>query len=237
MRRSPKSRFGPSAFDLNSPFEYRQLLITGVLDNGDRVDLTRQTKFEAPAGLVKVSDVGQVRPVADGKGEIKYTVAGRSGSIPAVVAKQKEKYEASFVKDVMPLISRIGCNAGTCHGSAQGKNGFQLSLRGYDPIFDHRASGRRRGRPAFQPCRAGSQPDAAQAGRGGPACRRRADPAGRAVLRAAADLDCRGSQARPGHAARRQAGSLPGEHGAAAHRHEAADHRDRHLCRRLDARR
>ena len=28
---------------------------------------------------------------------------------------------------------------GTCHGAAQGKNGFQLSLRGYDPLFDHRA--------------------------------------------------------------------------------------------------
>ena len=36
-------------------------------------------------------------------------------------------------------LSRLGCNAGTCHGSAQGKNGFKLSLRGYDPIFDVRA--------------------------------------------------------------------------------------------------
>ena len=33
----------------------------------------------------------------------------------------------------------MGCNAGTCHGSANGKNGFKLSLRGYDPLFDHRA--------------------------------------------------------------------------------------------------
>src|SRR5437773_2593444 len=39
----------------------------------------------------------------------------------------------------MPMLSRIGCNAGTCHGSAQGRNGFQLSLRGYDPEYDHRA--------------------------------------------------------------------------------------------------
>ena len=38
-----------------------------------------------------------------------------------------------------PVLSRLGCNAGTCHGSAQGKNGFKLSLRGYDPIFDVRA--------------------------------------------------------------------------------------------------
>jgi hypothetical protein len=129
----------PERVDLKTPFEYRQLLITGVLENGDRVDLTRQAKFDAPAGLVKVSDVGQVRPKGDGQGEIKYSVAGQSGSIPVAVRGQKEKYEVSFVKDVMPTLSRMGCNAGTCHGSAQGKNGFQLSLRGYDPVFDHRA--------------------------------------------------------------------------------------------------
>jgi Protein of unknown function (DUF1553)/Protein of unknown function (DUF1549) len=129
----------PDRIELKTPFEYRQLLVTGVLENGDRVDLTRQTRLEAPAGLVKVSDIGQVRPGGDGSGAIKFSAAGQSGTIPVTVSGQKAKYEVSFVKDVMPVISRLGCNAGTCHGSAQGKNGFQLSLRGYDPIFDHRA--------------------------------------------------------------------------------------------------
>src|SRR5262249_20932222 len=55
------------------------------------------------------------------------------------VSGQKDKYEVSFVRDVMPSMSKIGCNAGTCHGSAQGKNGFKLSLRGYDAGFDHNA--------------------------------------------------------------------------------------------------
>ena len=36
-------------------------------------------------------------------------------------------------------MSKLGCNAGTCHGSLNGKNGFKLSLRGYDPLYDHRA--------------------------------------------------------------------------------------------------
>jgi Protein of unknown function (DUF1553)/Protein of unknown function (DUF1549) len=40
---------------------------------------------------------------------------------------------------VQPALSRMGCNAGTCHGSKEGKAGFKLSLRGYDPLFDHRA--------------------------------------------------------------------------------------------------
>ena len=44
----------------------------------------------------------------------------------------------SFRNDVMPVFFRAGCNAGTCHGSARGKGGFQLSLFGYDPAGDYR---------------------------------------------------------------------------------------------------
>ncbi|MBM3736788.1 MAG: DUF1549 domain-containing protein [Acidobacteria bacterium] len=45
----------------------------------------------------------------------------------------------SFVKDVMPVLNKTGCTSGPCHGGAKGKNGFKLSLRGYDPEFDYRA--------------------------------------------------------------------------------------------------
>jgi hypothetical protein len=45
----------------------------------------------------------------------------------------------SFVKDVMPVLNKAGCTSGPCHGGAKGKNGFKLSLRGYDPEFDYRA--------------------------------------------------------------------------------------------------
>jgi hypothetical protein len=41
-----------------------------------------------------------------------------------------------YVRDVMPVLSRLGCNMGTCHGAQDGRNGFKLSLRGYDPDFD-----------------------------------------------------------------------------------------------------
>ena len=43
----------------------------------------------------------------------------------------------SFRRDVMPVLFRAGCNAGTCHGSARGKDGFMLSLFGYDPKGDY----------------------------------------------------------------------------------------------------
>jgi hypothetical protein len=62
----------------------------------------------------------------------------------------------TFVRDVMPIFNKAGCTSGPCHGGAKGKNGFKLSLRGYDPEFDFRAvlhdmSGRRynRAEPAL----------------------------------------------------------------------------------------
>ncbi len=42
----------------------------------------------------------------------------------------------SFRHEVMPVLSRAGCNAGACHGYSLGKNGFKLSLRGSDPELD-----------------------------------------------------------------------------------------------------
>src|SRR5436190_16805366 len=54
----------------------------------------------------------------------------------------------TFLRDVAPILNKVGCTSGPCHGAAKGKNGFKLSLRGYDPQFDYEAllydlSGRR----------------------------------------------------------------------------------------------
>lgn len=45
-------------------------------------------------------------------------------------------HEVSFRNDVMAVLSKAGCNMGTCHGNANGKAGFKLSLRGEDPEWD-----------------------------------------------------------------------------------------------------
>src|SRR3954452_22844421 len=43
----------------------------------------------------------------------------------------------AFGRHIMPIFSRAGCNSGSCHGTFAGKNGFHLSLFGYQPIDDH----------------------------------------------------------------------------------------------------
>src|SRR5215831_1395891 len=61
---------------------------------------------------------------------------------------QAEGERVTFLRDVAPILNKVGCTQGMCHGAAKGKAGFKLSLRGYDPRYDYEAllydlSGRR----------------------------------------------------------------------------------------------
>src|SRR5262245_9440519 len=56
----------------------------------------------------------------------------------------------TFERDIQPILTRFGCNAGACHGKARGQNGFQLSLLAYDNDFDFNAiTNEARGRRIF----------------------------------------------------------------------------------------
>ena len=55
----------------------------------------------------------------------------------AVVAAAEPQGVPSFQREVLPVLTKYGCNTGGCHGKLSGQNGFRLSLRGYAPEWDH----------------------------------------------------------------------------------------------------
>jgi hypothetical protein len=57
----------------------------------------------------------------------------------ASIAAISAQPAVTFLRDVAPILNKTGCTSGPCHGAAKGKNGFKLSLRGYDPQFDYEA--------------------------------------------------------------------------------------------------
>src|SRR5205809_79882 len=57
----------------------------------------------------------------------------------ALSAQPAEQPRVTFLRDVAPILNKVGCTSGVCHGAAKGKNGFKLSLRGYDPQFDYQS--------------------------------------------------------------------------------------------------
>jgi WD40 repeat protein len=130
----------PNELKFTSPNDYAQVLVTATLDTGDAVDATRlvKTSVEGDA-ITEVSKRGIVRPRRDGSGRIFVSLSGKSAEISLAVSGVAAPYRADFIRDVGPVLAHLGCNAGTCHGAKEGKNGFKLSLRGYDPETDLRA--------------------------------------------------------------------------------------------------
>jgi hypothetical protein len=112
-------------------------------------DLTIQAKFvSSNPAVVTVDDAGIVRAVADGEAIITATVEGMNATATVNAKGTKQSISPSFRNDVIPMMTKIGCNSGACHGALAGKGGMKLSLRGYAPVTDHfvltrQADGRR----------------------------------------------------------------------------------------------
>ncbi len=126
----------PKTVRIAKPTEYAQLLVTATMSDGSRADITRMAKLTATAAALQVDERGLVRPVQDGSGEVKVAFMGKAASVPVQVSGMNQALKPDYVRDVMPVISKLGCNMGTCHGAKDGKGGFKLSLRGYDPVYD-----------------------------------------------------------------------------------------------------
>jgi len=129
----------PTSIRISRPIDYIQLLVTAALPDGSRRDATELAGWRVEGEVGRVSADGLFQPLADGAGRIVAELGGQQVAVPVEVTGLSRPYTPDFIRDVNPVLSRVGCNAGTCHGAAKGKNGFKLSLRGYDAVLDVRA--------------------------------------------------------------------------------------------------
>ena len=137
----------PDVLTLKDARDERRVLVWGKTDGDKLIDLTAQAVLKSNSTNVAIDGQSYIRPHAKGTAEVTISAAGQSIQLPVTV-ESADVPAVRFVRDIMPILSKVGCNAGTCHGSAKGKNGFKLSLRGYDPDYDYHAliddiSGRR----------------------------------------------------------------------------------------------
>lgn len=128
----------PASLTLEHTRDARLVLVWGVTRDGLRFDVTDSASLKADPAHARIEKDGYITPVAAGETTVTVTAAGKQASLPVKVLSADEP-PVSYARDVMPVLSKVGCNAGTCHGSKDGKNGFKLSLRGYDPDYDYQA--------------------------------------------------------------------------------------------------
>jgi hypothetical protein len=118
----------------------RQLIVSLIGAEGRVRDVTHRARYLAqPAGVVRVTASGYIRPLGKGRATIEVELASQSRSVKVEVRDFDESRPLHFANDIVPLLTRHGCNAGGCHGKASGQNGFKLSLFGFDPAFDYNA--------------------------------------------------------------------------------------------------
>ncbi|MDG3003057.1 DUF1549 and DUF1553 domain-containing protein [Paludisphaera mucosa] len=127
----------PAAIQLNTARDQQSLVVQGMYSDGLTRDLTRDATFTPADPTLVVRDGATFRPKADGETSLAVAFGGKSATIPVKVAKAAVSEPLSFRLDVMPVFMRAGCNTGSCHGAARGKDGFRISLFGFDPEGDY----------------------------------------------------------------------------------------------------
>ncbi|GBD36595.1 hypothetical protein HRbin36_01720 [bacterium HR36] len=116
----------------------QQLVITAEYQGGVVRDVTQLVRYQAePAQLVHITPSGVVTPRANGAGSITVVLGSAQARVPLRVENVEQKQPISFRHEVIAAFNVAGCNMGACHGTPNGKNGFKLSLRGYDPDSDY----------------------------------------------------------------------------------------------------
>jgi hypothetical protein len=116
----------------------RQLVIVqAVQADGITRDVSKEASFTLGNPALCRRDGTTLYPVADGQTELKVEYGGKALTIPVKVERAADARPISFKLDVMPVWMKTGCNTGSCHGAARGKDGFRLSLFGFDPDGDY----------------------------------------------------------------------------------------------------
>ena len=116
----------------------QQLLLTKT---GEReVDRTTSAQYaSADTRVAVVSADGLVRAQAEGTTSIEIRVGEHIERVQVSVGPDDEEAPIRFANDVVPILTKLGCNSGSCHGKAIGQNGFKLSLLGFVPSMDYLA--------------------------------------------------------------------------------------------------
>ena len=131
-------RIHPTSITLNHRQRPHSAIVTGNSADALSLELSSQAVWKSSNEAVATVDLfGWIHAVSNGQTTVTATVNGKAVSVPVTVKLNEQPRPYSFRHDVMPVLSKGGCNMGACHGYSLGKNGFKLTLRGSDPGPDY----------------------------------------------------------------------------------------------------
>src|SRR5688572_3538557 len=127
----------PPDIHLSTKADLQRLIVVATRDDGVTLDVTAAAKIELADTKLCRLEKNTLYPAADGQTTLAVEYQGFQSTAKIEIKDAKADRPISFQLDVMPTFMRAGCNTGSCHGAARGKDGFMLSLFGYDPDGDY----------------------------------------------------------------------------------------------------
>ena len=127
----------PSEISLRTNRGRQQIIAVATMADDVTIDVTDKIKKSLKDASIARLDQQTLLPVANGDTQLTVEYAGHKVTVPVKVEGADSDRLISFKMDVMPVFAKAGCNTGSCHGAARGKDGFMLSLFGYDPDGDY----------------------------------------------------------------------------------------------------
>jgi len=130
-------RVFPPEVNLATSRATANVVVQATFADGLTRDVTAQAKLTLANPALAKLEKNRLTPAADGASELVAEFGGKTVKVPVTVKDAAKDRPVSFRLDVMPVFLRAGCNSGGCHGAARGKDGFRLSLFGFDAEGDH----------------------------------------------------------------------------------------------------
>ncbi len=133
----------PARLDLRGADDVHGVLVSAPADSRSGLtnlfrDVTQVAHFSSTdERILTVTSNGLIHAVGDGAAQVLVRFGGQTHRIAVGVHDAAHRIPPSFRQEIEPLLTRSGCNMGSCHGKLAGQNGFKLSLRGYAPEHDY----------------------------------------------------------------------------------------------------
>lgn len=130
----------PTEVRLEGRDSRQQLLVSAAWSDGRVEDATRQAVYRVvDPDVAAVDPEGVATPRKSGRTEVVIEAGGLSTAVPLAVESGDRFLPIDFARDIVPVLTKRGCNGGGCHGKSDGRGGLSLSLFGFDPASDYDA--------------------------------------------------------------------------------------------------
>ena len=127
----------PPAIKISAKTDSQHIVAVATRADGITVDVSDQVQWKLENPAVAKLESLVISPLADGATQLVGAWNGMEARSSVEITQSQTPRTVGFERDVLPIFTKVGCNTGSCHGAARGKDGFRLSLFGYDPIGDY----------------------------------------------------------------------------------------------------